>query len=205
MTTIFDVYTFFRQLTDKAGKGFLRPEDASSWLEAAQLSLFNTYRVSGTLDNITQSALAPFIVESAFTTPSGQFTKPTNFAQALRIVNSADIEHTPVLFNEVRDALRSQLEPIDEYPRYYEGGTFIGLYPQKKTAGRITYYRLPVAPVVGYSNNADGSDVTYNAATSVQLEIPKAYWIEVIIKALPYIGVNLSDSEVYALAQTPQG
>jgi hypothetical protein len=202
VTTIFDAYTFIRQLTDKAGKGFVSPEEVSGWLEASQLTLFNTYRAAGVLDNITQTAISPFAKPYPFSTPSGSFAKPGDFVQALRVVNSAGLEHTPVLFNELRDALASRLNPIARYPRYTEGETYIGLYPQVKTSGTLTYYRMPVAPVIGYTNNGDGSDVVYDATTSVQLEMPKAHWMQIIMNSLPYLGVNLSDADVFQLAQT---
>lgn len=200
MTTIWDVYNFIRQLTDKAGKGFVPPDEASKWLEAGQMSLFNQFRSLGTLDNLTQTALAPFVVSAAFSaSATGHFVKPANYVQGLRIVNAEGLEHTPILFNELRDALISQLEPISEYPRYNESGTYIVVYPQDITEGIITYYRTPTAPVIGYTSDADGFPV-YSSGTSTQLEMPQAFWLDIIIKALPFIGVNLGDSDVYALA-----
>lgn len=202
MTTIWDVYEFIRGLTDKAGIGFVRPDDVSKWLEAAQLQLFNDYRELGALDNNTQSLLAPFVkdpVASFTSSAAGHFAKPGDFVQALRVVNNAGKEHTPILHNEVRDAVVSAIEPIADYPRYQEAGNYIVLYPMQVTSGTLEYYRLPTPPVIGYTSDSSGNPV-YSSGASTQLEIPPAYYLKVIIKALPYVGVNLSDADVYALA-----
>lgn len=201
MDNIFDVYTFIRQLADKAGIGFLDADQVSGWLGASQMSMVNMFRANGLLDNVTQTALSPFVESTPFSAITGLFTKPTDFMQVLRIESQSSKEYTPVLFNELRDALASQLEPIARYPRYMEQGNSIQLYPQDRVSGTMFYYRLPVSPIIGVLPNGDGSDVEYDPTTSVELELPKEFWFQVIINALPYAGVNLSSADLLALTK----
>lgn len=201
MQHIGDIYNFVKFLSDKDGRGYVSPEEFSQALEAGQLAVFNAYRASGALDNLTGGALSPFVASTTFTTSaSGEFTKPTGFVQVQEIVVKG-LTYTPILFNELREARISQLYPLESYPRYMEQARRVVLYPQKTVNGTLTYLRMPAAPVMGYTVDSTTGLPVYNSGTSVQLEIPEAYWLQVIHKALPYIGVNLSDADLVALSQ----
>lgn len=168
-------------------------------LGAAQKLLFNRLRAENQLNNFTPAALSPFLTTVAFTSnASGLFAKPTSYCQPERIV-SDELEYTPILQSEVRDAQKSSLRPIAKAPRYYEVGSNIQLLPAASVTGEITYLKSPSTPQIGYTLNSDNEPV-YSAGTSVQLEFSDSYWMDIIHIALGYIGVSLSDADVAALA-----
>lgn len=202
MDHIGHIWEFLKAVSDKDSTGYASPQELSSYLGVAQLTVFNAYRASGVLNNLTGSAVAPFIVDAPFTSSAlGVFAKPSNFVQVERI-EAGGKEYLPILFNELRDARISQLYPLERYPRYMEQGASVKLFPERKVTGTLTYLRLPATPVIGFTI-VDGSPV-YSSGTSVQLEMPKAFWPRIIKETLPYLGVNLSDGELAALSQTMQ-
>lgn len=117
------------------------------------------------------------------------------------------VEIEQYLNTELVDALNSSLYPVTDYtPMFVFENSGIQLYPitYKDTANakglflRFQYISKPTTPVIGY--NIVGNSIVYDPSTSTQLEFQKEYWMEVISRALSYIGVNLSAAEVNNLA-----
>lgn len=119
------------------------------------------------------------------------------------------------LFSELTDALNSSLYPLDwTYPGnpicVFED-TGIQIYPTvyKNNASsngyylRIQYISKPTTPVIGYSvsgNTIVPAATTPSGVPNKELQFGKEYWMEVISRALAYIGVNLSAAEVSNLS-----
>lgn len=119
------------------------------------------------------------------------------------------------LFSELTDALNSSLYPLDwTYPGYpicvFEG-TGIQIYPTVYRTNansngyylRIQYISKPTTPVIGYSvsgNTIVPAATTPSGVPNNEIQFGKEYWMEVISRALSYIGVNLSAAEVSNLA-----
>lgn len=116
------------------------------------------------------------------------------------------------LFTELTDALNSSLYPIDYYnPICCFENTGIQIYPTfYKTDATlnaqyliIQYISKPTTPVIGYSvsgNTIIPAATTPAGVPNEELQFGKEYWMEVISRALSYIGVNLSAAEVSNLA-----
>ena len=65
------------------------------------------------------------------------------------------------------------------------------------------YIALPNDVVISYT--VTGNTITINNLTtgpnaSVPPQFDSTYWVELVARALPYVGVNLSAQEVQALA-----
>lgn len=116
------------------------------------------------------------------------------------------------LFSELTDALNSSLYPVDYYnPICCFENTGIQIYPTFYKAEAtlnaqyliIQYLSKPTTPVIGYS--VSGNTIVPAATTPAgvpnnEIQFGKEYWMEVISRALSYIGVNLSAAEVSNLA-----
>lgn len=205
MNTIWDVFQFFVFVTDGARNGSLSPEQVASALAAGQLALFKQYWGDGPADKLPQSsvdALLPFSISQPITSNSaGVITLPGDYSHIRSFttgVGSSFRKYDPVLDTELQQALNSQLYPVEVYPIYNPVGSTLQLYPNRATNGTLNYYKRPTPPVIGYT--VVDQDPVYNAGASTQLQFDKKYWIEVILKALPYVGVNLADPDVFALA-----
>ena len=110
------------------------------------------------------------------------------------------------LNSEVVDALKSTLYPVTpDAPIFSFDGNYIQLYPRTQLATgktlEIHYLCQPTTPVIGYTIPPNSNAIVYNPATSTQLLFSKEYWMEIIARALSYIGVNLSAEEVSGLAK----
>jgi hypothetical protein len=119
------------------------------------------------------------------------------------------------LFTELIDALSSSLYPVDfaapGAPICSFDDTGIQIYPLSyKTYAtsnsyylRLQYISKPTTPVIGYSvsgNTIVPAATTPSGVPNNNIQFGREYWMEVISRALAYIGVNLSSAEVSNLA-----
>jgi hypothetical protein len=116
------------------------------------------------------------------------------------------------LFSELIDALSSSLYPVDfTSPICAFEDTGIQIYPLSyKTFAtsnsyylRMQYISKPTTPVIGYSvvgNTIVPDATTPSGIPNNEIQFGREYWMEVISRALSYIGVNLSSAEVSNLA-----
>jgi hypothetical protein len=116
------------------------------------------------------------------------------------------------LFSELTDALYSSLYPVDYsnpictfdktgiqiYPTYYKSDAVLN-----SQFLRLQYMSKPTTPVIGYSvsgNTIVPAATTPSGVPNNEIQFGREYWMEVISRALAYIGVNLSSAEVSNLA-----
>jgi hypothetical protein len=110
--------------------------------------------------------------------------------------------------DERAERLNSQLDPVtvtnpiceQVAPSDSTKAAAFQLYPQSQYDGKVTFLRLPVKPVFGYSV-ISGRVIVYDSATSTQLEWGEQHIIPVLLKALASVGINLSDEQVSNFAQ----
>lgn len=204
MTNIGDIYNTIVWITDKYRNGFLAPEDVSKALDNAQLDLYNYFlplKENG--DDIATTALIPFKKSTPLTSNStGQVTYPGDFGNTEAIYCDVDgvfTSITSVLHVELMNAVNSALYPITQNPRFIEENNVIQIYPKTLHTVDFHYLSIPTTPVIGYT--LVGTVVTYNPATSTQLVFDPQYWLQIILRSMPYIGVNLTDQDVSSLYQ----
>ena len=201
MQNIFDIYLAINFITDKVRNGYCTPPDVSIALDLGQQQLHDEYlNWLGRDQNMTNS-LQPFIKTVSVTSDiNGFIPLPEDFAGMPDSALMDDLyrSFTTINNNEVRHAVSSFLIPITEYPRYLKTDNGLQLYPREQTALDFRYVKKPVSPLIGYS--VVGNEIVYDPNTSVQLGFDSNEYLKVMMKALPYLGVNLSDSDVVGLA-----
>lgn len=126
--------------------------------------------------------------------------------------NIGIVEIEQYLFSELINALSSSLYPVDfTSPICAFEDTGVQIYPLSfKTFAtsnsyvlRLQYISKPTTPVIGYSvsgNTIVPAATTPSGVPNKELQFGKEYWMEVISRALAYIGVNLSAAEVSNLS-----
>jgi hypothetical protein len=93
----------------------------------------------------------------------------------------------------------SVIDPVGGWPVYmleYDGFRF---FPNNIGAAKLSYVRNPPDMIWGYTLNVNGIPV-YNPASSTQPVWDDASILEIIVRALRIIGVNLQYNEVSAYA-----
>jgi hypothetical protein len=107
------------------------------------------------------------------------------------------------LNSEIVETLRSTLYPVtvDSQVFVFEND-LIQLYPRTTMpagyAAEVHYIALPSDVVIVYT--VTGNTITINNTASTPPKFDSTYWVELVARALPYVGVNLSAQEVQALA-----
>lgn len=102
--------------------------------------------------------------------------------------------------NEVSLSLKSQLRPVStSSPIAKDTATGFQIYPQVAQTGFYNYLRRPAKPVFGYTTS--GRTITYDSATSTQLEFTDVYINNIISIALKFWGINMAEQDIQAFAQ----
>lgn len=201
-------------IIDKQQQAWYSPTEKDDMLHRAQMSWFmelygnpRTYQPGrytppiayGVSQKINDS-LSPFKKVAAFTSnSSGIITLPSDYIHLLalntsEVLPSGTVVKRPVQIlneDELITRLESQLCPVSvSDPIGIENSEKkIQLFPESTQTGKIYYMRMPVAPVYSYTQT--GRVITYDNATSVQLEWDEPNVNTIMIKALSFIGINL--------------
>jgi len=120
----------------------------------------------------------------------GAYTVTGSTINTIRFVNE----------NEVSLSLKSQLRPVStSLPIAKDTATGFQIYPQVAQTGFYNYLRRPAKPVFGYTTS--GRTITYDSATSTQLEFTDVYINNIISIALKFWGINMAEQDIQAFAQ----
>jgi len=120
------------------------------------------------------------------------------------------VEIEQYLNTELVNVLNSTLYPVSySAPIFVFEDTGIQIYPISYITNvpfydlRLQYISKPTTPVIGYSvsgNTIVPAATTPSGVPNNEIQFGREYWMEVISRALSYIGVNLSSAEVSNLA-----
>lgn len=96
--------------------------------------------------------------------------------------------------------------PTTDYPVYTQSGDTITVYPTTIVQDVIcSYVRYPVDPKWTYTTLSAGEPVFDQGANDYQdIELPKRYMPDMVIKILEYAGVSIREPEVTAAAKAEE-
>lgn len=204
--SINDLYNFYQYILRKERGVFITRQQFNSNLDAGQLDAFQEWFAPYGDTQILHDALRPFRVYYQFTSDAAGFvTFPDNYEHilgaAFTVSGSTVNEITFVNDNEWVFAINSQGRPVSlSKPIAIDTSDGFSLYPQSTQTGFFTYLKRPVTPVLAYTQV--GRVVTYDSASSTQLEWADSYINNIIAKALKYAGVNMDEQGVLAFAES---
>lgn len=202
---ISEIYSLMQFIIRKELGAFVTIPEAIQALTAAQLDRFQYDFSQYQVNQSVADALSPFKVRIQFTSAAdGQVVNPANYQHLIGgvfTVTGSTINAVRFINDdELPNALTSQLRPVStSNPIAVDSAAGFQLYPQSQQTGFYTYLRLPNAPVYGYTQV--NRVITYNPATSVQIEYYDVYVDNIIARAVSYLGVNLDDQAVQQFAQ----
>jgi hypothetical protein len=201
---------------NKAQNGYLTPDEFNLLINQAQTSFLNYLlgefqqyqaghsgpRLAYSQTEVTRQRLSPFIKETTLAPDSTGFAQyPTYFIQHDAMWSLYGIYNIRfVQQDRVNAAYRSVIDPIQQNPRFLVKQTGFQFYPENIGSARLSYIEKPASLVWGYTNSI--YDIpTYNPATSVNPSWKDVDMLEIIVRALRIVGVNLQSDVVsgYAL------
>ena len=206
---ISEIHDFIDLITSKERGGFNTPEEIDDALGRASMVHFSYYRPRYAKDIVAKEALSPFRRKYNYTTNgTGEISISTGFDFAHLLAmdvmrNDADApsgfdadRRYDVEFpneDELAQRKNSQTNPPTRTAPIADivNVGWYNLYPQVVHAGTIYFLKVPATPVYGYSQA--GRVITYNPATSTQLEWTEPYLNSVIFLAIRFLGVNLNN------------
>ena len=213
-----DAHNWIRYILKKERGGFITPPEIDTLLHRAQMWEYTSlFKVYGKTQKI-QDALGVFSQVFTFTsTVGGLVVLPIDptvnpcyeyllsiyvqyYDNNLQLTRQSTIKILSE--DEIAERLNSQIltpTAINPVGIETEKGK-IQLYPQTTLAGKGYYLRLPAAPFFSYTMT--GRAITYNAANSVQMEWNESSINKILIKAIQFAGVNLTDNTVVGFAET---
>lgn len=222
-----DVHKTVLYFLNKEQNGFVTPEEIDLVLDKAQMVLFNQYHTnpkapfnpdarsfgdSQRLDD----ALSAFKSKYTFTTnltPSGVITLPNDYIHLISLFTTQynntlqrNVYSAVKVLNEEEliDRLESQVLPVtpDEPIAIMNSQNRIQLFPESPATGGVYYFKRPAVPVFGYTQS--GRTITYNAGTSTQLEWRDTDIMNIIVIALSYYGLNMTNADIVQFANVKE-
>lgn len=189
-------------------------DELTALIDRGQMSFYSDNKPKYATSTLVKEILSPFKRKYDFTpatTISGYIVIPSNvdYLDLLDVqveyTISNRIMYAPVQMineDERSDRLNSQIDPVTitspigemDIPR------FIRLYPTAGYTGTVTYFKRPVKPVFAHTV-ISGRIIVYDPVNSVQLEWRDSEIIEILLKSLISIGINLSSQEISQFAQ----
>jgi hypothetical protein len=211
-----DVYKIVLYFTGKnLQQGYVSPEDFNRTINMAQkgytsylLGSFQQYipgrpeaRVEFGQNSIIRTRLRQIIYNTDLSVNGAGFTPyPSDFLQV-------DAMWSYYGYNRIREIQQNQfygvynstIDPIAAYPVYMIENDGFRFFPNNIGQAKMSYVINPPDMVWGYTLDGNGIPV-YNPATSVQPVWNDASIMEIIVRALRIIGVNLDYNTVSAYA-----
>jgi hypothetical protein len=169
--------------------------------------------------NQTKEDLSILAKTSTLSRANGVFAKPDDFAYLIAITSTGSIllgestrVNVEILYDEskIDYILKSDLSaPSESHPIALVSDD-IEVFPTGIQKVRMTYYKYPegINPATGartaslpsFGFNTSNGVHVYNAATSVDFELPDHYVPELVIELAMLIGINLRDKDVFTYA-----
>jgi hypothetical protein len=200
-----EIYNFMVFIVRKERGVFVTIPEFESTLDNAQIeAVSDWFELYGTTQKI-HDAIRKLRSQVQFTSTSdGQVDFASNYLHmiggAYTVTGSTINSIRFVNEDEVALALKSQLRPVStSLPIARDTATGFQIYPQVAQTGFYNYLRRPLKPVYGYTTS--GRTITYDNATSTQLEFTDVYINNIISIALKFWGINMAEQDIQAFAQ----
>lgn len=199
-----EAFEFLNFISNKNQSGKVSPSEFNQMAERAQWEYFQKdYTLWETTQEITD-ALSVFQVSLATSIPAtGVLTYPSDYVHLTSMRhyfvkdNNQGIE-VPVREvdnDEFGDVLQSEIvQPTLRYPIMSAFSTYMRFEPKNLGQLMFDYFRMPISPVWAYTtvNNR----AVYDAANSINWELPDDSHNTLIFMMCSYSGINLRESEL---------
>lgn len=218
--TVDDVYQIVTYAVGKnLQQGYVSPADFNLIINQAQKSYVSyllgsfqqyqpgrpTARVEFGQNAVVRQRLSPIIYQTNLGIDGFGFSPyPADYLQVDAMWSLYGYQRIrEVQQNFLYSTYNSVIDPIADWPIYIIEDVGFRFFPVTLGSAKMSYVQQPPDMVWGYVLNINGVPV-YNAATSVQPVWDDATILEIIVRALRLVGVNLQYNDVSAYANQIQ-
>jgi len=200
-----DIYNFMNFIVRKERGVFVTIPEFEDTLDNAQIEAVEDFFVLYGQSQIIHDAIRKLRVQKDFVSASnGNVTFESDYLHQLGGVYTVSGSSLNVVnfVNEQEFALaaKSQLRPVTvNSPIAKDLSNGFQIYPSSVYTGVYNYLKRPAKPVYGYTQV--GRAITYNPATSTQLEFTDVYINNIISRALKFWGINMAEQDIQQFAQ----
>ena len=212
--TINDVYTLIQYIINKNQDGYLSPDEFNLIINQAQTSFLNYLlgefqqyqvqhpqpRLAYSQNETTRQRLEPFIKETALTVDSGGFSNyPVDYEQVDAMLSLYNFYRIRYIQQDSQFSyLRSVIDPVATNPVFLIKRGGFQFYPIN-TQAYLSYVSTPPAMFWANINNIYGIPI-WDQANSTDPAWYDVDILEIIVRALRMVGVNLQQNDVSAYA-----
>jgi hypothetical protein len=218
--TVDDVYQIVTYAVGKnLQQGYVSPADFNLIINQAQksyvsylLGSFQQYqpgrpvaRIEFGQNSVIRQRLSPIIYQTNLGIDSfGYSPYPADYLQSDAMWSLYGYERIrEVQQNFLYSTYNSVIDPIADWPLYTIEDTGFRFFPITLGSAKLSYVAQPPDMEWGYTLNVNGIPV-YSAGSSVQPVWDDATILEIIVRALRLVGVNLQYNDVSAYANQIQ-
>lgn len=193
MDNIWDVFKTMEFITDTVRNGACSPEESAMALDSGQLLFFKEC-----VEKKDREALYPFEKKSVLATSASGFLQyPIDFSHRIMpYIGDQPLEG--LTENTIGERLNSVIYPPDaSRPIFILIENGLQLYPKQSYSINLQYVSIPATPIINYT--VSGNTIVFNPTGSIELGFTKEYWVQILLMSLPFVGVSLSDKDVFSL------
>jgi hypothetical protein len=188
-------------ILNKNRRGFVKTSQKITAVKQAMYDFFtsevNVYRKTGVLT----ASVKPFVKTIEIILVDGNGNLPPDFAQEVVFETSCGNEGTFLTQEEFKDREKSTiLAPEQQNPIAKLENSKIFLQPDEFTGLNLVYIRTPVDFVYATTVDVSGRSVSFDEASSTDIEFGVEDSGEIIRIALLYLGVAFQNKEAMELA-----
>lgn len=200
-----DIYNFMVFIVRKERGVFVTIQEFESTLDNAQIEAVEDWFAQYGENQKIHDAVRKIRVQKDFTSSAnGTVTFESDYLHQLggvyTILGSSLNVVNFVNEQEFALAAKSQLRPVtSNSPIAKDVTNGFQIYPSSSYVGVYNYLRRPLKPVYGYTTN--GRTITYDNATSTQLEFTDVYINNIISRALKFWSINMAEQDIQVFAQ----
>lgn len=211
-----EIYVLMQDVINKSQNGYFPPDQFNNNINVAQRSYMSwllgslqTYQPGRPIslvelgqNTVVRQRLTPSIYQYNLSVDStGYSPYPGDYLQAdamwsiygYQRVRSVEQDRWYSFYNSV-------IDPVADYPIYMLRDIGFQFAPENIGQAKLSYVRNPPDIVWAYDEDPNGLPV-YNATNSIQPIWSDLAILEVIVRALAIVGINLQASDVFQYSQ----
>lgn len=143
-------------------------------------------------NQVSTDALESFLSEAPLIGIAGLYTLPGPYRHRVSLLTDVDEKITFLDKQQFDAILNDPIDfPTDKYPYACMYNGKIRVAPLTVTSIKLSYLRKVLTPIWGFTIVND--EAIYNPVTSVQLEWPDIYHIDIARLILGYMGIQFND------------
>jgi len=190
-------YRFIQFVASKESKGWISPSEYNLAAELSQLTLYSEKEAVFQATKKIGADMLPFSVKASVTPSAGKITFPSGFRHLINVYDASTYRRYEELTQaEFPDAMKSGIvAPSSTYPAVVLRDDAIYIYPTNTTAASVVeYLKKPSTPVWAYTTVS--SRPVYNSGASVNFDFDEILFLEIVMRMLPHVGINIKDTEL---------